>query len=454
MPTSSARAGVGRRHEPWHWGKERTTSTDLARDEEDTHGTPELAEFRRRCRAFLAANAKPLRRPQPGDDDPDDAADLGGVADVAAAKRYQAALYDAGLAGITWPVEVGGQGLTAEHQRVFNEEAAGYEVPTGVYTIGLGMVIPTIVEHGTEPQKERYVRKALRGEEIWSQLFSEPGAGSDVASLQMRAERDGEEFVLNGQKVWTTGAQHSDFGAVIARTNPDMPKHRGITMFIVDFGAPGVDVRPLRQMNGGSGFNEVYFTDVHVPAANVVGQVDDGWRCAIAMLANERVAIGAGGAGGGARRGAGDGIGPLVSLARRRGVIDDPVIRQRLADVYIRQRIMGFIGLRIRAAVRSGKAPGPEGSIAKLAGALLAQRTSNIGAAIAGPAAQAWPADDGTGGRWATAVLSAPASRIAGGTDEVQRNIIGERVLALPKEPQVDRDLPFRELKVGTQRGA
>jgi alkylation response protein AidB-like acyl-CoA dehydrogenase len=433
------------------------TTTDLAPEEEVAHDAPELVEFRRRCREFLAVHAKTLRRRQRADEEADEAEEAGGleaVPDVAAAKRFQAALYDAGLAGITWPVEVGGQGLTAEHQRVFSEEAAGYELPTAVYTIGLGMVIPTIVEHGTDEQRERYVRKALRGEEIWSQLFSEPGAGSDVASLQMRAERDGEEFVLNGQKVWTTGAQHSDFGAVIARTNPDMPKHRGITMFIVDFRDPNIDVRPLRQMNGGSGFNEVYFTDVRVPAANVVGQVDDGWRCAIAMLANERVAIGAGGAGGGARRGAGEGIGAMVALARRRGLIDDPVIRQGLVDVYIRQRIMGFIGLRIRAAVRSGKAPGPEGSIAKLAGALLAQRTSNLGAAIAGPAAQAWLPDDGRGARWATAVLSAPASRIAGGTDEVQRNIIGERVLALPKEPQVDRDLPFRELKVGTQRGA
>jgi alkylation response protein AidB-like acyl-CoA dehydrogenase len=312
------------------------------------------------------------------------------------------------------------------------------------------MVIPTIVEHGTDEQKERYVRKALRGEEIWSQLFSEPGAGSDVASLQMKAERDGDEFVLNGQKVWTTGAQHSDFGAVIARTNPDNPKHRGITMFIIDFSDPNIEVRPLRQMNGGSGFNEVYFNDTRVPATNVIGAVDDGWRCAIAMLANERVAIGSGG--GGARRGSGGGIDALAKLARQRGLIDDPVIRQGIADVYIRQRIMGFIGQRTRAALKSGKAPGPEGSIAKLAGALLSRRSSDLGIAIAGPSGQAWLPDDRRSPRWAAAVLSAPSSRIAGGTDEIQRNIIGERVLALPKEPQVDRDQPFRELKVGTQR--
>jgi alkylation response protein AidB-like acyl-CoA dehydrogenase len=418
---------------------------------EDQQDTPELAEFRQRCRAFLEANAKkrPVRTAGP-DDDEDDAVPQFEMANLEAAKAYQAALYDAGLAGITWPAEVGGQGLSNDHQRVFNEEAADYELPTGVYTIGLGMVIPTIVEHGTPEQKERYVRKALRGEEIWSQLFSEPGAGSDVASLQMKAERDGDEFVLNGQKVWTTGAQHSDFGAVIARTNPDNPKHRGITMFIIDFSDPNIEVRPLRQMNGGAGFNEVYFTDVRVPATNVVGQVDDGWRCAIAMLANERVAIGAGG--GGARRGSGQGIEAMVKLARQRGLLGDPVIRQGLADVYIRQRIMGFIGQRTRAALKSGKAPGPEGSIAKLAGALLSRRSSDLGIAIAGPAGQAWLPDDRKGPRWAATVLSAPSSRIAGGTDEIQRNIIGERVLALPKEPQVDRDQPFKELKVGTQR--
>ncbi|HEX7167040.1 MAG TPA: acyl-CoA dehydrogenase family protein [Acidimicrobiales bacterium] len=410
---------------------------------------PELVEFRAKVRAFLDANAKKRQERKPDDDEEASALDVE-IGNVAQNKAFQAKLFDAGLAGITWPVEYGGQGLTNEHQRVFNEVAADYELPVGVYTIGLGMVIPTIVEFGTEEQKQRYVAKALRGEEIWSQLFSEPGAGSDVASLQMRAVRDGDEWVLNGQKVWTTGAQHSDFGAVICRTNNDVPKHRGITMFIVDFNAPGVTIKPLRQMNGGSGFNEVFFDDVRVPHGNVVGEVDDGWRAAIAMLMNERVAIGSGG--GAARRGSGTGIEPLVKLARDRGRLDDPVIRQQLADVYIRQRIMGFIGQRTRAALKMGRAPGPEGSIAKLAGALLARRSSDLGIALAGAAGIAWTAGDRRAGRYANAVLTAPASRIAGGTDEVQRNIIGERVLGLPKEPQVDRDIPFRELKVGTQQ--
>jgi alkylation response protein AidB-like acyl-CoA dehydrogenase len=400
-------------------------------DEHQITETPELAQFRLEVRSFLEEHAP--KRAARGDDE--GTGFEATVADLATQKAFQAALADAGLAGLTWP-KPWGSGLTPEHQRVFNEEA-----------VGLGMVIPTMIEFGTDAQRERYVAKALRGEEIWSQLFSEPGAGSDVASLQMRAERDGDEWILNGQKVWTTGAQLSDFGAVIARTNPENPKHRGITMFIIDFKAPGVEIRPLRQMNGGSGFNEVFFTDVRVPDANRIGDVDDGWRCAIAMLMNERVAIGSGGGGG-----RNVGVKPLVDLARRRGVLEDPVVRQGIADVYIRTQIMGYIGQRTRAAVTAGKAPGPEGSIAKLAGAMLGRRTSDLAIAIAGAAGQAW--EDPRDARWSLSVLSAPAARIAGGTDEVQRNIIGERVLGLPKEPQIDRDVPFKELKVGTQTTA
>jgi len=411
-----------------------------ATDERETTDTPELAAFREKARAFLAEHA-PARRQ--ASDDEEDVSMEATVADLPTQKAFQAALFDAGLAGITWPLPWG-RGLTAEHQRVFNEEAAGYDLPATVYTIGLGMVIPTMIEFGTDEQRERYVHKALRGEEIWSQLFSEPGAGSDVASLQTRAERDGDEWILNGQKVWTTGAQLSDYGAIIARTNPDNPKHRGITMFIVDFHAPGVEVRPIKQINGGSGFNEVFFTDVRVPDSWRIGEVDDGWRCAIAMLMNERVAIGAGGGGG-----RGLSVGALKRLAAERGKGDDPVVRQGIADVYIGQQIMKFIGLRIRAAVKAGNAPGPEGSIAKLLGAVFSRRTSDLAASIAGGYGQAWA--DPKDARWAQLVLSTPASRIAGGTDEVQRNIIGERVLGLPKEPQVDRDIPFKELKVGTQ---
>jgi alkylation response protein AidB-like acyl-CoA dehydrogenase len=412
-----------------------------------------VEEYRQQAREWLAANA-PKRKAADAEDGAGEGemsifADVESATDeVARAKDFQARLYDAGFAGITWPEEYGGRGLTNAHQQAFNEEAAGYELPTGIYTIGLGMCGPTILELGTEEQKKRHIPPLLRGTEIWAQLFSEPGAGSDVASLQSKAVRDGEEWVLNGQKVWTSGAHYSDWGAVIARTNLDQPKHRGITMFIVDMRAPGVTVRPLRQITGGSTFNEVFFDDVRIPADAVIGQIDDGWRAAVAMLMNERVAIGAGGGGGGSR----GSFPALVRLARERGRIDDPVIRQGLADLYIRTSILGYIGMRIRAAVKAGQAPGPEGSIAKLSGAQLSRFSSDLGMLIAGPSGAAWDSSDPRGARWSTAVLSAPASAIAGGTNEIQRNIIGERVLGLPKEPQVDRDMPFRELAVGTQR--
>lgn len=365
--------------------------------------------------------------------------------ELAVTKQYQAALYDAGLAGLTWPKEFGGQGLTNRYQEIFNEEAANFRLPPTVLTIGLGMCGPTILEWGNDEVKKRYIPPMLRADEIWCQLFSEPGAGSDVASLAMRADRDGDEYILNGQKVWTSGAHYSDFGVVIARTDPEQPKHRGITMFIVDMKAPGVTIRPLVQITGGSNFNEVFFDNVRVHGSHRLGPENEGWRAAVAMLANERVAIGSGS---GARS---DPLKPYVDLARAKGVDGDPVIRQRLAKLYSRQRVLSFIGLRTRAAVKSGQAPGPEGSIGKLFGALLSADAADLGASLAGMDAAAWD-DDQTDSRWAMAVVAAPGGAIAGGTNEVQRNILGERVLGLPKEPQVDRDVPFRELKVGTQR--
>ena len=405
--------------------------------------TPEQGAFRERARAWLAENATPRR--VVAEDDETRAHAPAETDLVTRVKEFQPRLHDAGFAGITWPSEYGGQGFTNREQQIFNEEAAGYELPSGVLTIGLGMCGPTILSHGTERQKQRYIRPMLRAEEIWCQMFSEPGAGSDVAGLQSRAVRDGDEWVLNGQKVWTSGAHYCDFGIVIARTDPDLPKHRGITMFVLDMHAPGVTVKPLRQMNGASNFNEVFFDDVRIPADEVLGEVNEGWRASITTLMNERVAIGAGGGGGGGR---GEGIRNLLRMAKERGLDADPVIRQELAELYIRQTVLGYIGLRIRAAVRSGKVPGPEGSIAKLASAQISKRSAGLGMAIAGVGGAAWDDEDRRGSRWAQTLLSAPSSSIAGGTDEVQRNIIGERVLGLPKDPQVDRDIPFREVLV------
>ncbi len=417
------------------------TDTGLSAAEEDA--------FRERVRAFLDGAVPRRRSKRAGDDGEDDAApvDAESEAQIGAAKAYQAALMDAGLGFLTWPTRHGGQGLTKRHQELFNEVAGDYELPTGIYQIGHGMCAPTILEFGTDTQQDTYLPELLRGSKIWCQLYSEPGAGSDVASLQTRAVRDGDEFVVNGQKVWTSGAHYSDFGILIARTNLDAPKHKGISMFIVDMTTPGIEFRPLRQITGAANFNEVFLTDVRVPAENLLGIENDGWRLAVALLMNERVAIGA--SGGGPRNG---GFAPLLRQAKANGAIDDPTVRQELMAVYTGELLMRFMGMRIRAAQKAGRAPGPEGSLAKLAGALLARRSSDLGIRIAGAEGQAWAEGDERGARWALAVLSAPAYAIAGGTNEIQRGIIGERVLGLPKEPSVDRDLPFKELKVGTQR--
>jgi alkylation response protein AidB-like acyl-CoA dehydrogenase len=391
---------------------------------------------RERAREWLEANAH--RRSEDG---------RGWSWDLASAKELQGRLHDAGLAGISWPTAYGGQGLTVADERAFDEEAAEYELPTGAFTIGLGMCGPTLLDLGSEELKLRYIRPMLRGEEIWCQLFSEPGAGSDVASLQTRAVRDGDYWVLSGQKVWTTGAQHSDFGAVIARTNPDVPKHEGITMFVVDMHALGVAVRPLRDMTGGAPFNEVFFDSVRIPGDHVIGTVDQGWPAAVRMLMHERVSIG----GRTRTRGSASGFETLVEEVRERGLNGDPLVRERLVDLYTRERLLHLFGSRLAQEARAGRNPGSRGSVGKLAGAELARFSASLAAELLGADAIAWDASDSEARRWAGALLGAPALGIAGGTDEVQRNIIGDRVLGLPREPQVDRDVPFRELRVGTR---
>jgi len=367
---------------------------------------------------------------------------------LAAAKGFQAALWEAGFAGITWPFEYGGQGLSQADQQTFDEEARAYDLPVAPFVIGLGMCGPTIVDLGTEEQKRRFIAPMLRGEEIWCQLFSEPGAGSDIASLQMRAEPYGDSWILTGQKLWTTGAQNSDFGVVLARTDSDVPKHRGLTMFIVDMRAPGVEVRPLRVMSGQSPFNEVHFNGAAVPGSAVLGVVNEGWAAAVAMLGHERVSIGT------LAPPTSDPLGytSLLQAARAHGRDMNPVVRDQLADAYGQERALQLFVARLRQEAESGRDPGARGSIAKLVAANISRQAVAL-AGLAGSAdAVAWSPEDASSEQLAIAVLSDPGIHLAGGTDEIQRNIIGERVLGLPKEPQVDRDVPFRELKVGTQR--
>jgi alkylation response protein AidB-like acyl-CoA dehydrogenase len=393
-------------------------------------------DYRSAVRAWLAAHA------------PGPAAGLDPAGQLQRAKRFQAALHDAGYSGISWPKEVGGQGLGTAEQQVFGDEAAEYELPTYPFVIGMGMCGPTILDLGTPAQKQRYLPALLRGEEIWCQLFSEPGAGSDVASLQSRAVLDDDTWVVNGQKVWTTNAQWADFGALLARTDPDRPKHAGLTMFVVDMHAPGVTVRPLKDMSGRAPFNEVYFDDVRIPADAVLGQVGGGWHAAVTMLGHERVSIGA------TRRPRSNPLefASLVELARRAGVAHEPAQRERLAELYAHERALELFNARMRQEAAAGTPPGARGSVAKLAGALQLRRAIEVAGELAGAGAVAWEPTDAAAAELALGINSAPASSIAGGTNEVQHNIIGERILGLPKEPQVDRDLPFRELKVGTQR--
>ncbi len=361
---------------------------------------------------------------------------------VIAAKLFQSELFAAGLTGLRWPRPYGGHELTVSHEIALAEAAAPFDLPTGfVFSITFGMCGPTVLAHGTEPQKRRYIEPMLRGAEIWCQLFSEPGAGSDLAAIGSSAVLDGDHWVVNGQKVWSSGAHYSDFGLLLARTAPELPKHRGLTMFIVDMRAPGVTVRPLRQMNGAEHFNEVFFDDLRIPAGNVVGQVNEGWRTAITTLMNERVALGGGGD---SERKAG--LANLFELARAAGRYHDPVVRDRLARVYIEHTIVGLIGQRVRDAVLRGAAPGPEGSVGKLATARSDKALAALAAEMSGARTAAWKQDDDRGGAaWADMLLSVPARSIAGGTDEVQKNIIGDRVLGLPREPESDRDAPFRD---------
>ena len=399
----------------------------------------DVAEFRIRARAWLEANAP--RRASAGSADGEP-----GAASIAEQKAFQAKLYDAGFAGITWPREYGGQGLTNAEQIAFSQEAHDFALPTSAFTIGLGMPGPTILELGTEEQKKRYLPKLLRGEEIWCQLFSEPAAGSDVASLITTAARDGDEWVLSGQKVWTSGAQYSDLGAVIARTDPTVPKHAGITMFIVDMHSPGVTVRPLKVATGAAPFNEVFFDQVRLPAGSVIGEVNKGWAAAVVMLRNERVAIGTSSA----PRMSPLAYDSLSRVAARLGRGADPGLSRRLAELYARERAVRLFAQLLREEAMAGSDPGPRGSVAKLAGAELGMFAAEVAGQVLGPAAVGFESDDVRA--VVEAIIAVPGGSIAGGTNEIQRNIIGERVLGLPKDPGVDRNTPFNQLRVGTQQ--
>jgi alkylation response protein AidB-like acyl-CoA dehydrogenase len=410
----------------------------------DFNDTPEEAAFRQEARSWLEANAKPRSAD-------DEGADLLGEkiddAGIAAAKAWQLKKAKAGWACITWPKEYGGRGASAIQNVIWNQEESKFATPPAIFGIGTGMCGPTVMTHGTAAQKERWIPKLLSGEDVWCQLFSEPAGGSDLAALRTKAEKDGDDWIINGQKIWTTGAQFCDWGILVVRSDPNAGKHAGLTYFVVDMHSPGVEVRPIVQINGGTGFNEVFFTDVRIPDDQRIGEVGDGWRVAITTLMNERASIGGGGGSGSA--------GDLIALARKTSIdgkpaIENAAVRQQLAHFYIRSKGLQFTGNRTLTALSKGQTPGPEASLGKLVGGVLIQDMAEFGIELGGmTGALDDPEYTPDKASWQGSFLGIPGLRIAGGTDEVLRNIIAERVLQLPPETRLDKSVSFKDIPTG-----
>jgi alkylation response protein AidB-like acyl-CoA dehydrogenase len=409
---------------------------------------PDLDTYRAEARRWLSSHVK-LRAPsgEPqwgiGSDDVSVFHNLSFDQEQALleeAMTWQQIKFDAGYAAITWPAEYGGAGLAAAYERAFSEEEAKYETPPSheTFSVTVRLIAPTIRLFGTDDQRERFVRRFLRADELCCQLFSEPGAGSDLASLGTQAVRDGDQWVINGQKVWTSGARFAPWGELIARTDPDVTKHAGLTAFILPLDLPGVEIRPIRQMSGGASFNEVFLTDVRVPDDLRLGDVGEGWKVALTTLGFERGS-------GGVIRTIGGTFHEVLELARWLDVTDDPLVRQQLADLYVHHRVTQLVAQRSAASAARGVAPGPEGSIWKLRWTQDLTRISAVVAHLLGPRLTADTGEWGTYA-WVDHVLGAPGYRIAGGSDEIQRNVIGERVLGLAGEPRVDRDVPWRQV--------
>jgi len=394
----------------------------------------EQAAFRAEAREFLAAHAKPKKEAGLWDlnfhTDPKEAA-----ADFEKGRAWQGTMFEHGFAGITYPRELGGRGGQPWMEGIFAEEALGYDASSGFITSTIAMLGPTLMKWGTDEQRTALLPRLLSGEDAWCQLFSEPGAGSDLAGLACRAVRDGDEFVVTGQKVWNSAAQWCSKGMLLVRTNPDAPKHRGITFLLVDMHSPGIEVRPLVQATGAQHFNEVFLEEVRVPVANVLGSVDDGWHVARTVLTNESALIG-----GSSRASTYERLVTLAAMFNRTG---DAVIRQDLARCYIRERVLGLMGERIMTAIRRREVPPVDPSILKLYVAENGVYNGNLAMAIAGPAALT----EGEVGPWAQAtLLNRYGISIGGGTNEVQRNNLAERALGLPREPRDDHQRPWNTI--------
>ena len=412
----------------------------------DFDDTVEEAQFRREARAWIDENApKHLHDAlasstfggmNTGDEDP-----------LEASKRWQKKKAEAGWACLLWPQEYGGRGATPIQNVIWNQEEGVYGKLSGSFIIGQGMCGPTMMAYANEEQKQRYLPKLASGEEVWCQLFSEPHGGSDLAGLRTRAEKDGDEWVINGQKIWTSGAHYSDYGILITRTDPNVAKHKGLTMFFLDMRSPGIDIRPIKQVNGQSGFNEVYFDDVRIPDAQRLGGVGEGWRVSLTTLMNERLAIG-----GGIPTGLPE-LHELVSGLRLRETraIEDPAVRAKLAEWYAKTAGLRNTASRAISALSRGETPGPENSIGKLVAGTMMQDIAKFAMDLQGYGALITDPEVAEGAaRFQAMLLRSPAVRIEGGTDQILRNIIGERVLGLPEDMRADKGLAFNEIPTGS----
>lgn len=407
----------------------------------DFNDTVEEAAFRSEARAFLTANAQPKAGSRP-------VLRQSGVQGQAVkdCKAWQAKKADAGFAGLTWPKRFGGREASPILQVIYNQEEDAFVVPKGLYEIGLGMCIPTMMTYAKPEQLDRYVQPALHGDEVWCQLFSEPAGGSDLAALRTKAVRDGDDWVINGQKIWTSGAHLSDFGIIVVRTDPNLPKHEGLTFFFLDMKSPGIEVRPIHQMSGARHFNEVFFTDVRVSDSQRLGAVGQGWKVSLTTLMNERLAVGD------VQR---PEVDDLLELSRKlqldgKPAIQNGAVREKIAEWHARSQGLKFTRFRTMTALSKGETPGPENSIHKLVNASKVQDIASYGLDLMG--ANGLVLDDDLTEAYAmfqSALLTSPSSRIAGGSDEILRNIIAERVLGLPADIRVDKGKPFNQVPTG-----
>jgi alkylation response protein AidB-like acyl-CoA dehydrogenase len=403
--------------------------------------TPQEAEFRAEARAFLSANASLKSTTGPRKETEEE--------HIQRARAWQKLKSDNGWACLSWPTEYGGRGAKPMQLIIWGQEESRYDVPVGPYAIGLGMCGPTMIAYASDEHKQERLPRMSAGEDIWCQLFSEPGAGSDLANLRTRCEKDGDDWIINGQKIWTSGAHYCDWGILVTRSDPTVPKHKGLTFFFLDMKSPGVEVRPIKQISGDSNFNEVYFTDVRIPDHQRLGAVGDGWSVSLTTLMNERLAVGDAG---------GSDVPQLMELLNKLEIdgapaLDNAAVREKVANWYCQMSGLLNTKYRVMSALSSGKTPGPESSITKI---ISANKMLDIGSFAIdlmdmGGILVNRDGDELESRMFQASFMGGPGYRIAGGTDEVLRNIIAERVLGLPQDVRVDKGIPYNEVAQGTK---